>query len=304
VRTLLSGTLLATCALLTACAADRPSAGSPSAEAHAGAVPFVPPPDLATAEARWRAAPGDLDAIVWYGRRVAYEGDFERAVAIWTQGLELHPDEPELLRHRGHRYLSLRRYEDARADLERAAVLVERRPDRIELDGMPNRFGIPRGTLHTNVWYHLGLAEYLLRHDEEAARAFARCLALATNDDFRVAAAYWRALALFHLGRTEEARALAELFARRDLELMESFDYALLLRLIAGRDSQALEELDATEKPLSSATLTYGVAMWMRMGGRDAEARARLATLTAFGSSSAFGHLAAEVELARLENGP
>jgi len=257
------------------------------------------PADRAAAEAQWRAHPDDLDALVWYARRVAYEGDFAGAVALYTQGLAQFGDEPELLRHRGHRYLSLRRFEEARADLEQAARLLEGRPDALELDGAPNDFDVPRGTLHTNVWYHLALACHLLRRDEEAARAFAWCLAGASNDDFRVAAAYWRVLALVHLGRADEARALAKLFATRELELMESYDYAELLRLFAGTSTRAQDTLAAAETPLSRATLAYGVAMWHRLSGREDEARALLLRLVAE-PTAAFGCLAAEVELARL----
>ena len=35
-----------------------------------------------------------------------------------------------------------------------------------------NPSGIPTSTLHTNVWYHLGLAYYLLGEDEEAVAAY------------------------------------------------------------------------------------------------------------------------------------
>jgi tetratricopeptide (TPR) repeat protein len=272
---------------------------APPEERRPSALQEVPP-DLAAAEARWRADPADLDALVWYGRRTAYEGRFEDAIAIYTEGLRLHPEDPELLRHRGHRYLSLRRFEEARADLERAAGAIEGTPDRVEPDGAPNELGIPRGTLHTNVWYHLGLAYHCLRRDEEAARAFGWCLALAPNDDFRVASAYWRALALVHLGRAEAARALAAVYAARPLELMESHDYAELLRLLAGASERALERLDGAGAPLARATLGYGVAMWERLQGRDEAARARLEALLAGERSSAFGVLAAEVELARL----
>src|SRR5262245_41417759 len=38
------------------------------------------PADLVAAEARWKAAPDDLDALIWYGRRLGYEGRFEEAV--------------------------------------------------------------------------------------------------------------------------------------------------------------------------------------------------------------------------------
>jgi len=276
------------------CAARPPAAAQPPR-----ALREIPP-DLATAEARWHDAPGDLDAVVWYGRRLGYEGRFEDAVAVYGEGLRIHPDEPELLRHRGHRYLSLRRFEEARADLERAASAIEGEPDRVEIDGAPNEFGIPRGTLHTNIWYHLGLAYHCLRLDDPAARAFAQCLAAATNDDFRVAAAYWRALALFHLGQGDAALDLAAHFSGHELELMESFDYADLLRLFAGANGHALEALGEPGSALSSATLGYGVAMWHRLEGRDDEARAQLEAFLASPPSSAFGRIAAEVELARL----
>jgi tetratricopeptide (TPR) repeat protein len=293
-----AGFLPALALLAWSCAARHPATAQPPRTLR------EIPPDLATAEARWRAAPGDLDAIVWYGRRLGYEGRFEESIAVYGDGLRIHPGDPELLRHRGHRYLSLRRFEEARADLEQAAGAIEGEPDRIEPDGAPNDFGIPRGTLHTNVWYHLGLAYHCLRLDEEAARAFAHCLAAATNDDFRVAAAYWRALALAHLGRSDEARALAALFAGPELELMESFDYAELLRLFSGTSGQALEALAAPGSALSGATLGYGVAMWHRLDGREAEARAQLESFLSSPPTSAFGRLAAEVELARLPSSP
>jgi tetratricopeptide (TPR) repeat protein len=285
--------------LLAGCAGPR---GTGSEDARLPNALRPVPPDLEAAEARWRAELDELDAWIWYGRRLAYEGDFAGSVALFTRALERFGDEPELLRHRGHRFLSQRRPAEARADLLRAARALEGCADEVELDGAPNEFGIPRGTLHTNVWYHLGLAEHLLGNGEEAARAFAQCLAAASNDDFRVAAAYWRVLALIQLGRREEARALARLYAGRPLELMESFDYAALLELFAGSSTRARDELTGARTSLARATLAYGVARWHRLEGRDEEARALLESLVAE-PTPAFGCLAAEVELRRMEAG-
>ena len=39
--------------------------------------------------------------------------------------------------------------------------LVAAKPDEVEPDGAPNARGIPRSTLQSNIWYHLGLAQYL-----------------------------------------------------------------------------------------------------------------------------------------------
>lgn len=297
-RVRLSTPIRAALLALGACRASAP------VEPASQQLTLAVPPDLAAAEAAWKEHPTDEQALIWYGRRVAYEGRYEDALAIYGEGLRVHPSSARLLRHRGHRNLSLRRFGEARADLERATALLSGMPDEIELDGLPNAYGIPRSTLHTNVWYHLGLAYHCLGEDANAAEAFARCLAIAPNDDMRVAAAWWRALALVHLGRVDEARALARLFAERPLELMESHDYGALLAFLAGTSTEAAERLGTADGAVAHATLAYGVAMVHLANGRTDEARRLLEELTAGPSSAAFGRIAAEVELARLPRVP
>ena len=92
-------------------------------------------------------APDDADAWIWFGRRTAYLGHFRDAVEIYTRAIERFPDDARFYRHRGHRYISLRRFDDAISDLERAAILIEGRPDAIEPDGLPNAAGKPRSRL-------------------------------------------------------------------------------------------------------------------------------------------------------------
>jgi tetratricopeptide (TPR) repeat protein len=108
------------------------------------------PPELTAArwaqlEAELREArhafdrdPENLEAILWLGRRTAYLGRFEEAIEIFTRGLVLHPDDPRLLRHRGHRWITVRRFDRAIEDLERAVRRVAGQPDRVEPDGQPN----------------------------------------------------------------------------------------------------------------------------------------------------------------------
>jgi len=52
--------------------------------------------------------PDDADNIIWMGRRTAYVGDFRKAIAIFSMGIEKHPDDPRMYRHRGHRFITLR----------------------------------------------------------------------------------------------------------------------------------------------------------------------------------------------------
>ena len=96
--------------------------------------------------------------MIWLGRRTAYLWRYEEAIEIYTRGLTAHPDDPRLWRHRGHRYISTRRFDLAVRDLEQAARLAAANPDRIEPDGLPNSYGIPTGTMRFNIYYHLGLA--------------------------------------------------------------------------------------------------------------------------------------------------
>jgi len=82
------------------------------------------PPDLAAAQAAYDRAPQNRDALIWLGRRIGYTGAYSRAIDLYTLGLQRHPESPFILRHRGHRYLSIRDTRRARADLERAWAVV------------------------------------------------------------------------------------------------------------------------------------------------------------------------------------
>ena len=123
---------------------------------------------LAEARAELREHPTDEMAWIWVGRRLAYLGRHTDAIAVFTQGIRRFPESYRLLRHRGHRYITTRQLEKAVDDLSHAAVLAEGVEDQTEPDGMPNRLNIPRSTTQSNIYYHLGLAQYLLAEYESA----------------------------------------------------------------------------------------------------------------------------------------
>ena len=74
--------------------------------------------NLADAEALHLEKPNEADSIIWLGRRMAYLGRYQDAVRVFSSGLVLHKNEPRLYRHRGHRYLTLRCFDDAIRDFE------------------------------------------------------------------------------------------------------------------------------------------------------------------------------------------
>ena len=79
--------------------------------------------------------PTDAESIIWYGRRLAYVGQFRDAIDVFSNGIARYPDNAWLYRHRGHRYLTVREIDRAISDLERAAHLAAGKPDEVEPDG-------------------------------------------------------------------------------------------------------------------------------------------------------------------------
>jgi tetratricopeptide (TPR) repeat protein len=256
---------------------------------------------LAEAAAAYRRSPRDADAIVWLGRRTAYLGRFREAIGIYTRGLSLHPRDARLLRHRGHRYITVRRFDLAVADLTRAARLLRGRPDEVEPDGLPNARNTPTSTLQSNVWYHLGLAHYLRGDFRAALRAYRECLAVSKNPDMLAATSHWLYMTLRRLGRDAEAARVLEPI-EADMDIIENGDYHRLLLMYKGTLApDAL--LDASRgggAALSDATVGYGVGNWHLYNGRRAEAIRIFRRVVAGPQWTSFGHVAAEAELKRL----
>ena len=139
--------------------------------------------DLAQAEKTLAANPKDAEAIIWVGRRLGYLWRYNDAIAMFSKGIALYPDNPKFYRHRGHRYITVRQFAKAQADFEKAAQLIKGKPDEIEPDGAPNPAGQPRSTLQFNIWYHLGLAYYLQGNYAKAYDAYVECMKVSNNDD-------------------------------------------------------------------------------------------------------------------------
>ena len=161
------------------------------------------------------SAPTNADSIIWFGRRTAYLGRFNQAIGIYARGIAFHPDDARLLRHRGHRYLTIRQLDKAIADLQKAYDMTRDKPDEIEPDGLPNARNIPTSSLKSNIRYHLGLAHYLKGNFAKAAELYAEDVAAARNVDTHVASAHWLYMSLRRLGKAREAEAVLAPIHRR-----------------------------------------------------------------------------------------
>jgi tetratricopeptide (TPR) repeat protein len=291
-------------------APSQPPSQKPEATSLLG-KPLVPAPitpearktleeNLKQAEIVYGRNPDDPDATIWLGRRIAYLGRYRDAIETFSEGIEKHPDDARLYRHRGHRYITVREFPKAIADLTKAAQLVSGKPDQVEPDGQPNARNIPTSTLQSNIYYHLGLAHYLSGDYARAADAYAECMKVSTNNDMRVATAYWSYLTQLRLGKASEAAALLAPITA-DMEIIENGSYHRLLRMFKGE--LPLDSLLASATgALDTVTTSYGVAAWHLGNGRRDRAVPLLSTIVDGTPQQwpAFGYIAAEADLARL----
>jgi tetratricopeptide (TPR) repeat protein len=255
--------------------------------------------DLAKAQADFDRDPSSADAAIWLGRRLGYLGRFRDAIEAYSKGIARHPDEPRLYRHRGHRYITVRQFDLAIADLSRAARLVAGRADEVEPDGAPNKAGIPRSTLQSNIWYHLGLAHYLKGDFTAALDAYREGMKVSrVNDDMLVATSDWLYMTLRRLGRDADARAVLDPI-REQMDVLENGAYHARLLMYKGlRTPESVLNLD-TADDVQIATQGYGVGNWYLVNGDRAKARTIFEKVLTGRAWAAFGFIAAEADVKR-----
>ena len=257
--------------------------------------------DVSEAREDYDADPDDADAIIWLGRRIGYTGAFRDAIAVFSEGIEKHPGDARMYRHRGHRWISVREFDRAIEDLSRAAALERDQPDEVEPDGQPNERGIPTSTLQSNIHYHLGLARYLKGDFEGALQSYEAYMAVTTNPDQLVAISHWWYMALRRLGRPEAAAALLDPVTA-ELDVIENASYHRLLLMYKG-ELTADELWDADSGDPAGVAVAYGVATWHLYNGREARAAEMYRRILEGSGWAGFGYIAAEAEVARLEEG-
>jgi len=257
---------------------------------------------LASATAAYVADPDAAENILWLGRRLSSLGRYREAIAVYSRGVARHPEDVRFLRLRGHRYVSVREFDDAVADLHKAAdqIASKKVPDAPE----PSDPGVApepdASGLHFGVYYHLGLASYLKGDYAGAEKAYRLCLeASGTSADSQIACTRWLYVALRRLGKDAEAKALQGAVKRDAKVTSDSAPYLDLLLLYKGVRTPA-ELLALAQGDLDHATYGYGVGEWLLLSGQKEKALELFREVVRGRQWAAFGHIAAEVELARV----
>ena len=266
--------------LITATLAACATAGAPSVQYRSPAgVDYRAQRDtgaIARAEAALAADPRNVQRIIDLGVAQSGARQFREAIATFSRGLEIAPNDPMLYRWRGHRHLSVRELDRAMADLMRGLALDSAN----------------YGTL-----YHLGVLRFVRGDFHAAADAFARAQPRAPDAGELAGATDWLWMSLARAGRTEEARSM---LARRPDSLPTTNAYARRLRLYRGELPPDSVVTPADTADVQAATLSYGVGNWYLVRGDTARARTWFERSIGSGGWPAFGFIISEVELRRL----
>ena len=256
---------------------------------------------LDSAKLKWDNDPSEMN-FIWYGRRMAYTNRYNEAISIFSSGIDKYPQSYKLYRHRGHRWLSIRKFDEAIKDFSEAAKLVGDQDIQIEPDGMPNSQNVPLSNTQFNIYYHLGLAYYLKADWTMAEIAYRQCMDYSVNNDLLVATADWLYMTLKKQGKDEEAGLLLDSISN-DMAIIENDSY--FRRLLMYKGEMLPEELfnDSGElDDITIATQGYGVGNYHLQKGDTALAIEILNKVISGKSWSAFGFIAAEAELRYLDN--
>lgn len=243
-----------------------------------------------------------MQNLIWIGRREGYLGRYDLAIRSFSKAINEFPEEYEPLRHRGHRYISIREFDNAIEDFLKAVELMKDTDLKIEQDGMPNKLNIPLSNVQFNVWYHLGLAYYLKNDWEKALEAYKNCLAVSDNDDLIVATLDWYYMTLVKMGNKEEALKIIGV-VHPDMTIIENDAYFKRILMYQGKISpESLLKVDSgqSDESLQYVTQGYGLGNFYLAKGDTSMAKTVFENVLRSGNWSAFGYIASEMELSKL----
>ena len=232
------------------------------------------------------------EALIWYGRRVAYLGYYKEAITIFTLGIKNFPNDARFYRHRGHRYISTRQYDNAISDFKKALELIDGAQDQIEPDGLPNKQNIPLTTLHGNIWYHLGLAYYLKNDMDNASLAFNDRSVTHKYDDNIVSSAHWLYMIYKRQNKIDESNRVLEKISM-DMDIIENMSYHQTSLFHKGLIQESEVEIDEVA--------LYSIANWYIYEKKDTlKAKEYYEMLFKNGNPYSFAYLAGEADFVRI----
>src|SRR5688500_3500999 len=205
-----------------------------------------------SARAALEKNPKDIARIIELGVAQSGARQCQEAIATFTKGLEIEPNNALLLRWRGHRYLSVREFDRAFADLSRGSTID------------PSIYGN---------WYHLGIVQFLREDFAGAAASFAKAQPIAPDPAELAGSADWLWMSFSRAGRHAEAKFVLDrmLDQRPDFKPVTNA-YTRRLRLYRDEIGPEAVVTPADTDEVQIATLAYGLGNWYLVRGDKAQA--------------------------------
>ena len=233
---------------------------------------------IGRAERALAADPSNIQRFIDLGIAQSGARQMQEAVQTFTRALPLAPNDAMLYRWRGHRNLSVRNFDRALADLTR---------------------GYGLDSLNYGILYHLGVLRFVRGDFNAAADAFRRAQPRAPDGGELAGSTDWLWMSLQRAGRASEAAAM---LARRPDSLPTTAAYAKRLRLYRGELAPDALFAPSDTGDVDVATLSFGLGNWYLVKGDTSRARTQFERSIRSGGWPAFGFIASEAELVRLNN--
>lgn len=232
---------------------------------------------IARAQTALAADPKNVDKIIALGLAQSNARQYREAIATFTRGLAIAPNNALLLRWRGHRHLSVREFDAAYADLTRGGTIDS--------------------TIY-GIWYHLGIVRFVRGDFAGAAAAFMKAQPRAPDAGELAGSTDWLWMSLSRAGRGAEAQAMLD---RHPDSLPIANEYARRLKLYRGQLSPDSVITAADTSDIAVATLNYGLGDWYLVRGDTARAKRCFEMSIRSRGWPAFGFIMSEIELKRLK---
>jgi len=234
---------------------------------------------IARAQAALAADPKNVERIIQLGVAQSGARQFREAIQTFTRGMAVAPNDAMLYRWRGHRYLSVREFDKAQADLTKGLALDS--------------------TIY-GILYHLGIVRFVRGDFAGAAQMFTRAQPRAPDAGELAGSTDWLWMSLMRAGRKAEAEAM---LARRPDSLPVDNAYARRLKLYRGEIGPEAVITPADTADVQAATLAYGLGNWYLVRGDTARAKSYFERSVKSGGWPGFGFIVSEVEMRRLGGG-
>jgi tetratricopeptide (TPR) repeat protein len=232
---------------------------------------------IARAQAALSADPRNVERFIQLGVAQSGARQFREAIETFTRAMAIAPNDAMLYRWRGHRYLSVREFDKARADLTKGLALDS--------------------TIY-GILYHLGIVRFVRGDFAGAAQMFTRAQPRAPDAGELAGSTDWLWMSLMRAGRKADAQAM---LARRPDSLPVDNAYARRLKLYRGEIGPEAVITPADTADVQAATLAYGLGNWYLVRGDTAKAKGYFERSVKSGGWPAFGFIVSEVELKRLK---